>query len=75
MPDSLHITEETKAWLESLREQDIQEIKDALKLRRRIEAGGWLFKWIGITIVSFFAGSVLLGESLIKMFGWYGGVK
>lgn len=72
MSDDLHLSTEAKTWLENLRKEDINEIKDALKMKRRIEAGGWLFKWIGITVVSFFAGTALLGDSLLKIFIWIG---
>jgi hypothetical protein len=61
------LSETTRKWLENLRPEDIKEMNDAIKLKRKIEAGGWLFKWISITIVSFFVGAAALGESLQKV--------
>jgi hypothetical protein len=66
----LHISDDVKDWLENLRSEDVQEINEAIRLKRRIEAGGWLFKWLSITAVSFFAGSVLLGESIGKILAY-----
>lgn len=67
----LYLPVEVRQWLEGLRPDDIKEIKDALKMKRRIESGGWLFKWVGITVVSFFVGTVALGESFLKVLSWF----
>lgn len=61
------LPESTRKWLETLTPEKMAAIDGAIKLKNRIEAGGWLMKWISITIISFFVGAAALGESLQKI--------
>ena len=60
----------TRQWLEGLRPDDIEELKDALKLYRTVNAGGRLVKWLSITIVAIFVGAATLGEALAKLWAF-----
>ena len=61
------LPDDVAKWLKGLRKDDIEDIKGAIKLKRRLEAGGWLFKWIAITVVSFFIGAAALGDTVMKI--------
>ena len=64
------LPETTRKWLENLREDDIAEIKNALKLYRRVNSGGWLIKYLLGTIVVTFVGAMQFGEAIQKFVAW-----
>jgi len=71
-----HLPEETRKWLEQLREDDITEIHEVIKFMREVKTVGKFGKWALITIVSTFTGAVLLGEKIgIALKFFTGGAK
>lgn len=63
---------ETQAFLIELSSDDIAALKTGLPIWKRIMATGQVLKWLAIAILSILAGIVLLGESIIKIFAWFG---
>jgi hypothetical protein len=59
-----HLPEETREWLEQLRQDDIEEIRSAIRFMREVKTVGKFGKWALITVVSTFTGAVLLGEKI-----------
>jgi hypothetical protein len=42
----------TREWLTNLREEDIENLKEAQSVLHKIETAGWLIKWSFITAVT-----------------------
>lgn len=66
------LPQETQAFLTELSSDDIAALKTGLPIWKRIMATGQVLKWLAIAILSILAGIVLLGESIIKIFAWFG---
>jgi hypothetical protein len=64
------LPEAVKQWLENLREEDIQEFNDAVKLFRTVNSGGRMVKWTAYTIIAMFVGAAALGDALQKLWHW-----
>lgn len=61
---------ETRDFLDELTKEDILVIKQELPLIKAIIGFGKVTKWLAITVLGIFAGIVLMGESLHKIFAW-----
>jgi hypothetical protein len=68
-----HLPEGTRKWLEGLRDEDIQELKEAIKFQRSAKTVGTFGKWLVITIVSTFIGAVAFGEKVAVAWRWISG--
>jgi hypothetical protein len=65
-----HLPEPTRRWLESLREDDIKEMIDGVKMSRAIKSWGRITKWLIVTFVAIFLGIVGFGEGILRVWGW-----
>lgn len=63
-----HLPEATRRWLESLREEDINELREAIKLSRNAKTVGSFSKWLALTIFGTIVSVITFGEKL--MIGW-----
>ena len=68
-----HLPEETRQWLEQLREDDISEIREVIKFMREVKTLTKFGKWALITVVSTFTGAVLLGEKIAVAWKFFTG--
>lgn len=57
----------TRHWIENLNPEKMKDIDDAIKMKHRVEAGGWFIKWLSITVVSFFVGAAAFEEAIQKL--------
>lgn len=60
----------TRRWLESLREDDVTDLKEAQKLYRRLQAITWFWKWVFLTALAVFAAATQLGEHIVSIISW-----
>lgn len=65
-----HLPVKTREWLESLRENDITELNEAIRFYHATKTVGRFWRWMIITFVGIFVGAVGLGEAGIKAFNW-----
>ena len=65
------LPEPTRQWLEELREDDIQELNDAVKFYRTARAVGRFNKWLIITVVTIFVGAAAFGKALQEFWAWF----
>lgn len=62
---------ETRAFLASLRHEDVETLKDGVRLVNAIRTVGTFFKWLLVGILGFVVGTVMLWESLTKIVTWF----
>ena len=65
-----HLPPTTRKWLESLREEDIDEIKEAVRFYHATRTIGKFWKWLIITVIGIFVGAMQFGEAVMKTFQW-----
>ena len=65
------MSDETRDFLGDLTREDIATIKAGLPIIRAIIGFGKVSKWLAITALGLLAGAVLLGESIMKIVGWF----
>jgi hypothetical protein len=58
------LPESTRRFLEELRDDDISEIREAIRFQRSAKTIGRFGKWMVITIVTAFIGAVTFGEKI-----------
>lgn len=59
-----HLPEHTRAWLESLRAEDIGTLQGILVSYRRATIAGWLVKWIFVTAFTVAGSFALFAEQI-----------
>lgn len=64
------LPEETQEFLSQLREDDIEMLKDGLRLVMAMRTAGKFVKWLIVGIVGTFIGTVMLYENVIKVLNW-----
>lgn len=62
---------ETQEFLSQLREEDIATLKDGLRLVNAIRVVGKFSKWVIVGLLGMFAGVVMFGEGVIKIYSWF----
>lgn len=62
----IELPEETRNFLSQMRDDDIQTLKDGLRLVTAIRTVGIFMKWLIVGIVGLFVGFVMLWESVLK---------
>jgi hypothetical protein len=67
-----HLPEPTRKFLEDLREDDIEEIKEAVRFMRSATTVGRFAKWSIISVVGFFIAASQFGEAIQKLWNWIG---
>jgi hypothetical protein len=68
-----HLPETTRRWLESLDEDDVKEIKEAIRFQRSAKTIGTFGKWLLVTAVSVFIAAVTFGEKVGIAWKWLTG--
>lgn len=61
---------ETKQFLAQLRDDDIETLKDGLRLVTAVRTVGSFVKWTLVSIVGIIVGFVMLWESILKLLGF-----
>lgn len=61
----------TQEFLKNLREEDVIELKEAMRFMKSVKTINKFLKWVIITAVSVFVATISLGESIIKFKGWF----
>ncbi|MDM7851879.1 hypothetical protein [Pseudochrobactrum kiredjianiae] len=64
------LPDETQEFLSQLREDDIETLKDGLRLVIAMRTVGGLMKWMIVAIVGTFIGAVMLYENIWKVLIW-----
>lgn len=65
------LPDETKELLIGLSPEDARTIKAGRPIIRAIIGFGKVTKWLAIAALSLLAGVVMLGESVMKIIGWF----
>lgn len=65
------LPDETKELLLGLSPEDAKTIKAGLPIIRAIIGFGKVTKWLAIAVLSLLAGILMLGESVMKIIGWF----
>jgi hypothetical protein len=66
------LPDETQEFLSQLRGDDIETLKDGLRLVMAMRTVGKLVKWLIVGIAGTFIGTVMLYENVIKVLNWIG---
>ncbi len=66
------LPDETQEFLSQLRGDDIENLKDGLRLVMAMRTVGGLVKWLIVGIVGTFIATVMLYENVIKVLHWIG---
>lgn len=66
-----HLPAETQDFLADLSREDVATLKAGLPIIRAIIGFGKVTKWLAIAVLSVLAGVVMLGESVMKIIGWF----
>lgn len=64
------LPDETQEFLSQLREDDIETLKDGLRLVIAMRTVGRLMKWMIVAVVGTFIGTVMLYENILKVLNW-----
>ena len=64
------MNDETKKFLESLTEEDIEKIRKALRTYEFVEALSWVLRWSVISLLAVVVSITQFGESIKKIFDW-----
>ncbi len=65
------LPEKTKAFLESLRDDEVDTINDGIRLVNSIKTVGIFVKWVIIGILGIVSGVVMFAESIGKFLAWF----
>lgn len=69
------LPEETQEFLSQLRGDDIETLKDGLRLVIAMRTVGRLMKWMIVAVVGTFIGTVMLYENVLKVLNWISASK
>ncbi|QYM73355.1 hypothetical protein K1X45_02625 [Pseudochrobactrum sp. Wa41.01b-1] len=64
------LPEETQEFLSQLREDDIETLKDGLRLVIAMRTVGRFMKWMIVALIGTFIGAVMLYENILKVLNW-----
>lgn len=62
---------ETQDFLSQLREEDIETLKDGIRLVTSIRIVGTFVKWLLVGVLGMVAGIVMFSELVFKILGWF----
>ena len=65
-----HLPLGTREWLESLREEDLLELREAIRFQRSAKTIGRFGRALMVTIVTVFITAVTLGEKIVASYKW-----
>lgn len=69
------LPEETRRFIEDLREEDVTLLKDGIRLVLALRTVSTFTKWVLLTLVGTFLATVVLTENIIKVIAWIKGGK
>lgn len=69
------LPDETQEFLSQLRGDDIETLKDGLRLVIAMRTVGRLMRWMIVAIVGTFIGAVMLYENIVKVLIWMNATK
>ena len=80
----IELSEDTREWLSTLREDELetlkavvelpaQDVREGFKMARDLRAVSRFMRWLIISMVALFAGTVMLYENVLKVIGWMKG--
>lgn len=69
------LPDETQEFLSQLREDDIENLKDGLRLVMAMRTVGGLVKWLIFGIVGTFIATVMVYANIIKVINWLNSMK
>jgi hypothetical protein len=61
----------TKDFLSNLRDEEVETLGDGIRLVNAIRTVGTSMKWVIVGFLGFVVGLVMLGESVLKIVGWF----
>lgn len=64
------LPDETQEFLSQIRGDDIETLKDGLRLVIAMRTVGRLMKWMDVAVVGTFIGTVMLYENILKVLNW-----
>lgn len=67
----IELPDHTQEFLIGLREEEVEELQEAIQFMRSVKTVGKFGKWMIITGVGAFIGAISLGESILKLKGWF----
>ncbi|MDI7862523.1 hypothetical protein MRS76_11180 [Rhizobiaceae bacterium n13] len=67
----MELPEETRQFLAQLRDDDIDTLKDGLRLVIAVRTVGTFMKWVIISVVGTIIGFVMLWENLLKLLKFF----
>ncbi|WOC14966.1 hypothetical protein [Pseudochrobactrum sp. MP213Fo] len=65
------LPDETQEFLSQLREDDIETLKDGLRLVIAMRTVGTFMKWLIVGILGLVVGVVMFGEAVLKIVTWF----
>jgi hypothetical protein len=65
-----HLPEPTRKWLESLREDDVKDLAETVRMMHSAKTIGKFGKWLIVTIFVALVSGVAAGEAIVKIFKW-----
>ncbi len=65
------LPDETQEFLSQLREDDIETLKDGLRLVIAMRTVGTFMKWLIVGVLGFVVGIVMFGEAVLKIVAWF----
>lgn len=65
------LPDETQEFLSQLREDDIETLKDGLRLVIAMRTVGTFMKWLIVGVLGFVVGIVMFGEAILKIVAWF----
>ncbi|MBB4066746.1 hypothetical protein [Gellertiella hungarica] len=66
------LPEETRLFLAEMRGEDLQTLKDGLRLVIAIRTVGTFMKWMIVGTVGLFVGFVMVWENILKFLAFFG---
>lgn len=68
-----HLPENVRAWVERLRQEDLDDLDRLLQGYRKTGTIVWFFKWLVIAVGSTFVATVAFGEKVAQTISWLRG--
>ena len=67
----LDLPQYTQDFLIDLKEDEVEDLHDAMEFIRSVRTVSKFLKWVIITVVAIFLSFVSLGEGFLKMGAWF----
>ena len=67
----IELPQYTQDFLIDLKEDEVEELQEAMELVRSIRTVSRFLKWMIITTIAIFLSTISLGEAIFKMKEWF----